>query len=300
MGDPCCVPCSFWSARLAYLLAMLYQEIQPRIELARFIECYWTLEDDHPELSNSPDPILPDGCIEVILNLGDRFNEHRQDGRKVSQPRYFLFGQLTRPLLIAPTGRVAIIGIRFHPGGAFPLLRVPMNDLTDSLVELDALDPLLERELTRRLSPDWTLRRNIEEVEKCLIARVISTADSWLPALANSIVVSGGRQSIDQLALQAGVSGRQLQRRFLREVGIGPKMLSRILRFQEVFRAIESGRDGWAQVAAECGYYDQAHLIRDCQEFTGKTPAFLLANTSLLTESFTRKNRASHFYNTAR
>jgi AraC-like DNA-binding protein len=279
---------------------MHYQEIQPGGELSKFIECYWTLEDDQPEVTGTPESILPDGCIELILNLGDHFNEHRLDGHQVSQPRFFLFGQLTRPLFIAPTGQVKIIGIRFHPGGAFPLLRVPMSELTDTLVELDSLDHHLGRELRSQLSPDFSLRRNIEKVEKCLIARFERADQSWLPQLANSIVISEGRQSMDQLALDAGVSGRQLQRRFLREVGIGPKMLSRILRFQAVFRAIQSGSAGWAEVAVECGYYDQAHLIRDCQEFAGKTPALLLANTSLLTESFTRKNRTSHFYNTAR
>lgn len=279
---------------------MFYQEIQPRIDLARFIECYWTLEDDHLEVTSSPDPILPDGCMELIINLGEVFKEHRRGGETVSQPRYFFFGQLTRPLFVAPTGRVRLIGVRFHPGGAFPLLRAPMNQLTDTLVELDSLDRDLGRELKSRLSPDVALRRNIDEVERCLIAKARSADDSWLPALANSIVISKGSQSIDQLAAHAGVSGRQLQRRFLREVGIGPKMLSRILRFQEVFRAIEGGSAGWAEVAAECGYYDQAHLIRDCQEFAGQTPALLLANASLLTESFTRKNRASDFYNTPR
>lgn len=277
---------------------MFYREIQPGIELARFIECYWTLEDDHPDLMDSPYPILPDGCTELILNLGDRFIQHR-DGHPVLQPRYFVFGQLTRPLLIAPTGKVRIIGVRFHPGGAFPLLRVPMNELTDTLVELESLD-YPGRELESSLAPDLSLLRNIDAIEQCLIRRLLTVDDSWLPRLATSIVLFGGRRSVDQLALEAGVSGRQLERRFLREVGIGPKMLSRILRFQTVFRSIESGMGNWAQVAVECGYYDQAHLIRDCQEFAGQTPTLILTNTSPLTESFTRKNRASDFYNIER
>jgi AraC-like DNA-binding protein len=279
---------------------MRYQELQPGLELERFVECYWTLENERPDLTSKPEPILPDGCVELILNLGDQFNEHRGDGVKVSQPLYFLVGQMTRPILIAPTGRVRLIGIRFQPGGAFPLLRVPMHELTDGLVELGALDPMLESELKEAVSDERSLPRCIARIERSLFARARSSAGySWLPSLANSIVRLGGRQSVDQLALDAGVTGRQLQRRFLREVGIGPKLLSRIVRFQEVFRAVEGNREGWAQLAAECGYYDQAHLIRDCQQFAGQTPALLLANTSPLTESFTRKNRGSHFSNTA-
>ena len=83
---------------------MQYRERQPRIELKDFIECFWTLEDDCPDIASAPNPILPDGCIELILNLGDRFDEHREGGLRLPQPRYFLFGLMTRPLWIAPTG----------------------------------------------------------------------------------------------------------------------------------------------------------------------------------------------------
>src|SRR6187549_1400447 len=150
---------------------MRYQELQPGLELERFVECYWTLENERPDLTSKPEPILPDGCVEVILNLADNFNEHRGDGVKVSQPMYFLVGQMTRPIFIAPTGRVRLIGIRFQPGGAFPLLRVPMHELTDGLVELGALDPMLEGELKEAVSDERSLPRCIARIERSLFAR---------------------------------------------------------------------------------------------------------------------------------
>jgi transcriptional regulator GlxA family with amidase domain len=103
---------------------------------------------------------------------------------------------------------------------------------------------------------------------------------------------------VDQLASSAGVSSRQLERGFLREIGIGPKLLARIVRFQQVFRAVEHCDSAWAAVAVECGYYDQAHLIRDFNQFAQQTPAVLFASQSSLTESFTRKTRTSDFSNT--
>jgi hypothetical protein len=96
---------------------MRYTEIKPAVQLARFIECYWTLESDGSASSSPPcEPILPDGCVELILNFGARFVEH-YDGKVMRQPKSFLVGQMTRPMLIAPTGSVCVIGIRFHPGG---------------------------------------------------------------------------------------------------------------------------------------------------------------------------------------
>jgi AraC-like DNA-binding protein len=66
-----------------------------------------------------------------------------------------------------------------------------------------------------------------------------------------------------------------------------------------VFRAVEQCEVRWAAVAFECGYYDQAHLIRDFKQFAQQTPVVLLASRTPLTESFTRKSRMSHFSNTA-
>jgi transcriptional regulator GlxA family with amidase domain len=116
--------------------------------------------------------------------------------------------------------------------------------------------------------------------------------------IAARIVDSGGLVSVDQLAYEAGISSRQLERRFLREVGLGPKMLGRIIRFQQVFRAVERDSAAWAEIAIACGYYDQAHLIRDFNQFAEQTPAVLFSKPSVLTESFTRKGRKSDFYNT--
>jgi AraC-like DNA-binding protein len=89
-----------------------------------------------------------------------------------------------------------------------------------------------------------------------------------------------------------------LERRFLQDVGVSPKVLCRILRFQQVFRVVEADPT-WANVAVECGYYDQAHLIRDFRQFAEKTPTALFDSQSALTEAFTRKNRTSDFSNTS-
>jgi hypothetical protein len=77
-------------------------------------------------------------------------------------------------------------------------------------------------------------------------------------------------------------------------------MFSRIVRFQQVFRAVDQPTPNWAAVAADCGYYDQAHLIRDFQQFSSSTPAVLMSELEFLTKTFTRQNRESVFYNTDR
>ena len=277
---------------------MLYREIQPTPALARFVECFWTLENDVGPAATQPERLLPDGCVELILNFGERFREHKDDGQEERQPQHLLVGQMTRPILIAPTGSVQLLGIRFHPGGTFPFFRLPMQELTNRVTDLETLSSDFQNDLVRCGEKTSSLLK-ITAVEKLLVERVRSCKhDSRLMSVVTKLVQSGGQVSVDQLATDAGVSSRQLERRFLLEVGIGPKLLSRILRFQQIFRAVDRHDEGWAAVATDCGYYDQAHLIRDFREFSRQTPALLFENPSALTESFTRKNRMSHFSNT--
>lgn len=277
---------------------MLYREIQPTPALAQFVECFWTLENDGSPTAAKPERLLPDGCVELILNFGERFREHKENGQEEHQPQHLLVGQMTKPILIAPTGSVLLLGTRFQPGGTFPFFRIPMLELTNRVTDLEALASEFQHDLIRSVAGSSSLLK-VAAVEKLLVGRVrFFRHDSRLVGLVTKIVQSGGQVSVDRLARDAGISSRQLERRFLLEVGIGPKLLCRILRFQQIFRAVDRDDKGWAAVAADCGYYDQAHLIRDFREFARQTPALLFENASALTESFTRKHRMSHFSNT--
>jgi AraC-like DNA-binding protein len=277
---------------------ILYREHQPHGPLGQFVECFWTLQSDGTIDSTQTERILPDGCVELILNFGARFTQHTEDNQTL-QPANFLVGQMTGPILISPTGPVQLIGIRFHPGGTTPFTRVPLHEVTDEVVALSDVATDLERQLLESSTDAPTLDKKIAAIEKTLTSLVMrSKITPRSVVLANQIVKSRGLLSIDALACSAGISARQLERTFLNDVGISPKLLSRILRFQQVFRAVEAHDNAWAPIAIDCGYYDQAHLIRDFNKFAHQTPAVFVSQQSELTQSFTRKARTSHFYNT--
>lgn len=282
---------------------MRYSEIKPTAPLRRFVECFWILEgrgssEGGGSAAAPPERILPDGCVELILNFGDRFVQHVAGERRV-QPRNFVVGQMTGPILISPSGAVELLGIRFQPGGTRPFFSVPAHEFTDTVVDLGSFSSTFERELLASCARRRTLVGKIAAADAYLCGRLDkSEYDSQLIELATKIIDYGGVVSVDQLASSAGVSSRQLERRFQREVGVGPKLLARIVRFQQVFRAVEQCDSEWATVAVECGYYDQAHLIRDFNQFAQQTPAVLFASQTALTESFTRKTRTSDFSNT--
>jgi AraC-like DNA-binding protein len=281
---------------------MRYQEIKPNAAAARFVRCYWMLEDDAP--GSGIQRIVPDGRAELILNLGQPY-ESQQEGTWKPQPQCFFFGQITGPLVLRPGALGAparMIGIRFHPHTAGRLLQIPMCELTDAAVPLDEISGRLYRELQDlegHCSDGSPLGRfaALDRIVGALGKRV-SDDDHVLGAAVRELESAVGSMSVGALAEQAGLSARQFERRFRQAVGIPPKLFSRMQRFQRVFPALESADGGWVDAAMRCGYYDQAHLIRDFREFAGKPPAALLAEDSDLARHFVEGARMSHFSKT--
>lgn len=271
---------------------MRYQEARPSAATARFVQCYWLLEDSGP--GSGIQRVVPDGRSELIVNLGRPY-EVQVDGLWRPQPQSFFFGQITGPLFLRPAGPLRMIGIRFHPHTAGRFLKLAMSELTDTAISLADISGAMPRafdELAEARSPVELFTA----VDRILEAHARRTAedDPVLTATVNELAVA----SVASVADRAGLSARQFERRFRQAVGIPPKLFSRMQRFQRVFPALEEDRRGWAEAALRCGYYDQAHLIRDFREFAGKPPSALLAENSDLARHFVRGREMSHFSNT--
>jgi AraC-like DNA-binding protein len=97
-----------------------------------------------------------------------------------------------------------------------------------------------------------------------------------------------------------GLSTRQFERRFDATVGLAPKLFCQIKRFTRVFQVLGQPTADWVQIALACGYYDQAHLIRDCKRLSGRTPAVLFTDQADLARHFYRRFDVSHSSNTAK
>jgi AraC-like DNA-binding protein len=262
-----------------------YREIVPAGPASEFVERYWVLESDASE-SGSVQRVVPDGTAQLILNLAQPF-ESCQDGEWRLQPRCFLAGQITRPLLLRPVGPARMLGVRFLAHGAGRMLGTPMPETTGRIVDLSDLVPALASDL----DPIWdapSAAGQTSRADAILAAwdrrhgRRDTVVEQAVARLTSARLTSA-RVPPDTatLARTLGISLRQLERRFRNAVGLGPKHFARMRRFQRVFQAIEQQRPGWAGAAAACGYYDQAHLVRDFREFAGQAPSVLLAGADL-------------------
>jgi AraC-like DNA-binding protein len=276
---------------------MEYRQIRPSPSVSRFVEFYWTLED---QASNAEaQRILPDGRTALILNFGSPFESCTQ-GIWKSQPQCFFVGQITGPLLLRPSGPAAMLGIQFRPHGAARLLKMPMFELTDSAVALDAISTRLFRSVDS-LRDFSSPALAVTFLDSILQSFSVQTRghDQIVSHAVNAIEQSGGLIGISEVADRLGWSTRQLQRRFKHSVGISPKLFGRMQRFQQVFRCMEDPGSQWVSVAAHSGYYDQAHLIRDFREFAGKSPSALLNVEVDLARHFLPRPEMSHFSKTS-
>jgi AraC-like DNA-binding protein len=177
-------------------------------------------------------------------------------------------------------GRQRGLEVKLSPLAVRRLLGVPAPELAGQVVELDALLGRPADELTERmaLAPDWPARFGLLDAalgER--MARTPRTASDVVYAWRRLVATHGG-VSIAGLADELGWSRRHFGAQFREHVGLAPKPAARVLRFRRAVGLIERD-DGarLAEIAQDCGYYDQAHLNRDFRAFAGSSPSDHLA-----------------------
>jgi AraC-like DNA-binding protein len=220
---------------------------------------------------------LPGGRIVLVVSFGPRMDI---DGRSYGS---FVAGLYDRPAHTEHDGFGHGIQAYLTPLGARRLFGMPMGELTGQAVELEDLMGPAASELAERLAtaPDWATW--IDVFERAIAARVLA-APPVAPELDwawKRMVESDGAVAVAELAAQTGWSRRHLAIRCRAELGMPPKALARILRFERAVARLREG-DDLAALALDAGYYDQAHFNRDFRAFTGATPtAYRSAITSV-------------------
>ncbi len=279
---------------------MDYREYLPTPLLASYLECFWTLRAGPPPEPPPPETLLPDGTLELVLNFGDRFREFRSEG-SVLQPQHFFVGELSQSKRIAATGAVDILGLRFKPGGAWPLFGHSLQEFNcQATTSLDLCAADLYRAARDQLPALSTTAERIHLLEQLLLRRAKAGGppEPLIGRAVASLRQRQGREGIDALAARLAVSERQLERKFREQVGINPKAFARITRFQVLMQAMRQGSPrALTGIALECGFYDQAHFIKEFKAFTGINPKAFLADRHELTDVFLLHNRLSEFYN---
>ena len=217
----------------------------------------------------------------LIISFGEPFEIGlgREPGRN---DRYgsFAAGLCAAPALINSYGAAHCLQVNFTPLGARRFFARPMRELADRMVTIDDLEDRALGELRQRLGEERSWPARFALVERYVADRLNRGAavSPTTQGVFDRIVASGGCAPIARLAREVEWSRKHLAARFGEEIGVPPKTIARIVRFNHAQKLATARRGtGWADIAAACGYSDQAHLTREFRDLAGATPAAWLA-----------------------
>ena len=218
---------------------------------------------------------LPTGGVELHCQLG-------------GVP--MVIGPLTTAKVTVLPSFTTVVGVRFWPGSAAPLFGVPFNELVDHAVRLDDLWRHSGAvQLGELLAGEPGPQSSLATLQRVLVDRQTRAADlDPIVSAAVRRMMPWQHVEIGDLSSELTISASQLRRRFVAAVGVGPKALQRTLRFQGYLALAQAAaassargpRAGVADLAADVGYADHAHLSRECRRMTGLTPHELLGGGS--------------------
>lgn len=226
--------------------------------LASLVERYWLISWDLPEGRRNPVTLLPHPCVNLFYDRG----------------MLAVGGAGTERFTYVQEGNGRVFGVKFRPGGFYPFVRSPVAALTEKTVPLNTLWPA--DDLAADLARADDLQAMVAAAERHLRARwpppdpEVEAIGEIIHALLHDRAIT----RVDQVSTRFGVSPRTLQRLFQRYVGVSPKWVLRRYRLHEAAARLAEGTGGtWAEVAADLGYFDQPHFIRDFTRAVGMTPA---------------------------
>ena len=248
-----------------------YHEYEPHEILRETVRCFWIHETEHP--SETEQDIAPDGCVELIFNFGDPYLLRSAAG-PTPLPAAIIVGFQNRTLPLLLRGRLKVVAARLFAWGALALVQDNITTLTNTVTPLKGWDALVQRLRSDVLEGRY--EQAVSALEEYLIQQALARSFDrrLIQAAARLLHHTQGQYRIRELADTCRMSVRQLERGFRQVVGTSPKIFARTLRFQQAERRLMFDPEAdLADLAHECGYFDQAHFIRDFKTFTGKTPA---------------------------
>ncbi|PZR41398.1 MAG: AraC family transcriptional regulator [Azospira oryzae] len=267
---------------------MNYQTFQPHADLESIVKCYWTLEVP-VQTDTQRQRIIPDGCIEMIFILGDDIKRYTAGDNFIIQPRAMILGQTIEPFFIEPTGYVNSFAIRFYPYGFSNFVTTSIKDLVNKETPIHQLFEKKEtKELEQKIIHATDVYKRIEIIEHFLLDKLKnkSTIDLIVKSTIDVLFSTRGIAPINSIVKSNLSKRRQLERKFLQQVGMSPKQLGKIIRLQTALRMLlNKPSDSLTEIAYESKYYDQAHFIKDFKDFTGTTPKAFLVNDKMLLSS---------------
>lgn len=244
----------------------VYQEYMPSRSLISHVVCYWTLDCTAVSPSTVPHRILPDGCADIIFNL-------KAQAASISG---FITGLMSSYEEMRFTEDQSLLGIRFFAETVRPFIRFPASEFRAGPVFSEEVWGLEANRLNEEMvtAPDTASRMDLIET---FLLNVLSLnnvrSDTLLESGIQYLYDARGRITVRALAEKLSYSERNIRRTVQKELGMTPKELTDIIRFQNVLQEMQRNKNAsFPEIAASYGYYDQSHFINSFKRLYGMSP----------------------------
>jgi len=263
---------------------MNYQTFQPNSDLESLVSCYWTLEVP-AESDAQRQRIIPDGTIEMAFILGDDIKRYTSEDEFIIQPRAMVLGQTIEPFYIEPKGYVNTFAIRFYPYGFANFVTMPIKNLANKETPIELLfGEKIANELEQKIIEATNSVERIEIIENFLSNELNqkTTIDNIVKTTIDTLLATNGSASISTILKEDLSKRRQLERNFIKQIGVSPKQLGKVIRLQTALKMLLNKKsENLTDIAYKNEYFDQAHFIKDFKEFTGINPKEFLGNENM-------------------
>jgi AraC-like DNA-binding protein len=221
--------------------------------------------------------ILPLPGLDLKINFGGVFQvyDENQGEPFTTLTESWVLGLWTKSHIVDWPEDLQYLGVNFKPGGAYPFLGLPLSELQNQVVSLDAIWGTFAAELRERLYDAPTIQARFALLEQFLLARLREPPPGlkFVQCAVAEIARHHGTLSIRELSERLGMSQKHLIVQFKQMVGCTPKELGRLYRFGDILASIDPTQPvDWTLVAHQFYFHDQSHFIRDFREFSGHTP----------------------------
>jgi len=255
-------------------VGMPFQSYTPEAPLSQFVATIWWMSN--AGVPSSRQRICPNGgAMQLVLNLAHQSLSFFEGAERQSIRAPLIAGPYSKAFSIDPAEFTAVLGVQFKPGGARLILRLPAHELHNTDVPFEDLYPQEAARLRDEVLSATGLAGRFRVLESYLLEKLCG-ATSLHPAVEHALLEftrRPGLRAVADVQAEIGISHTRFLQVFREQVGLTPKLFCRLQRFRSVLQRMGNGRPvHWAEVAADCGYFDQAHLIHDFRAFSGMTP----------------------------
>lgn len=280
---------------------MTYQERLPCSGLRPFINCYWMITSQQG--ATLRDRTFPDGCQEIVFHI-DSLVKRRDQGKAdfYTNPTAELVGQMTKPYDIVTSGAQIYVGVKFLPQGLSAFHQESTFHFRDQSIAINHLFPtsfnkVVDAILSKPSLDDFSTLMDSFFVTR--LARGLHKRKSYeYTAQAVQLMLEYKNDlALERMHHQLGIGPRYLQDIFKHHVGLSPKQLFSMIRFQKAFQYLARPSMPLTEVAQRCGYYDQAHFTREFSRFTNLSPSAYRAHKSPLTGFFLQPDSTAYLCN---